>query len=418
MVLVLRDITQARRVAAEHQRVEQEQEQTLSLLKATLESTADGMLVVTHDRNTPIYNQKFLQMWGLPETLMQPGYANERLQVLADQTKDPESFTARVWELFRDRPEETALELLEFKDGRIFERYFQPLRNGNEIIGRVWSFRDIGERQRNEQALQQQAIAIKTSIDGIAILDANETYLYLNESHARIYGYGGPQELIGKNWQTLYDKAELLRFEQEIFPEFYRTGHWQGEAMGVRRDGRRFPQEVSLSATQNGGFVWVVRDISSRKQAEAALREAEERYRSIFENAVVGIYQTTPDGRYLSVNPTLARMHGYESPAEMMQTLTDIARQLYVCRDRREEFKQLLAENDTVTNFEAQVYRKDGSIIWVSENARTVRDRDSNVLYYEGSSIDITERKHTEHALRDGEERLRLALEAVCPNHK
>ncbi|MCL6432739.1 MAG: PAS domain S-box protein [Leptolyngbyaceae cyanobacterium HOT.MB2.61] len=412
VVLVLRDITQARRVAAEHQRVEQEQEQTLSLLKATLESTADGILVVTHDRNTPIYNQKFLQMWGLPETLMQPGYANERLQVLADQTKDPEGFTARVWELFRDRPEETALELLEFKDGRIFERYSQPLRKGNEIIGRVWSFRDIGERQRNEQALQQQAIAIKTSIDGIAILDANETYLYLNESHARIYGYGSPQELIGKNWQTLYDEAELLRFEQEIFPEFYRTGHWQGEAMGVRRDGRRFPQEVSLSATQNGGFVWVVRDISSRKQAEAALREAEERYRSIFENAVVGIYQTAPDGRYLSVNPTLARMHGYESPAEMVQALTDIAQQLYVNRDRWEEFKQLLTENETITDFEAQVYRKDGSIIWVSENARTVRDRDGNVLYYEGSSIDITERKQAEQSLRNSEERLRLALEA------
>lgn len=412
VVLILRNVTQLRQVTAEQQRVEQEQQKVLSLLRATLESTADGVLVVTRDRNTPLYNQKFLQMWGVSEDLMQPGRADERLRALGEQTKDPAGFMTRVWELFRDRLEETALEMLEFKDGRIFERYSQPLRNGDQIIGRVWNFRDVAEQRRNEQALQQQATAIKASIDGIAILDANQTYVYLNESHARIYGYDSTQELIGKNWRLFYDEAEISRFEQEIFPTFLTSGHWQGEAIGVRRDGSRFPQEVSLSATKSGGLVCIVRDISSRKQAEVALKQAEERYRSIFENAVVGIYQTTPNGHYLGVNPTLAQMHGYESPEEMMTALTDIAHQMYVNPESREDFKQLLTENDTVTEFEAQVYRKDGSIIWVSENARTVRDAVGNILYYEGTSIDISERKQAEQALRDSEERLRLALEA------
>jgi len=131
-----------------------------------------------------------------------------------------------------------------------------------------------------------------------------------------------------------------------------------------------------------------------------AARLAEEKYRSIFENATEGIFQTTPDGSHISANPTLARIYGYSSPNEMMHALTDIERQVYVKSSRRQEFLELINKHDAVSKFESQIYRQDGSVIWISENARTVRDASGNLLYYEGSIEDITERKQAEEHIR------------------
>ncbi|MEG3924124.1 MULTISPECIES: response regulator [unclassified Microcoleus] len=137
-----------------------------------------------------------------------------------------------------------------------------------------------------------------------------------------------------------------------------------------------------------------------RKRAEAALRQSETKYRSIFENAVEGIFQTTPDGRYLSGNRALAEIYGYESCAQMLAELTDINRQLYVDPNRRAEFMAQLRARHQVSKFESQIYRRDGSTIWISENARSICDENGSVLYYEGTVQDITDRKQAESALQ------------------
>lgn len=128
--------------------------------------------------------------------------------------------------------------------------------------------------------------------------------------------------------------------------------------------------------------------------------ETEEQYRSIFENAVEGIYQTTFDGRYLRVNPALAGIYGYSSPDDLTASLTNIAEQLYVDAGKREAFAALMARNDIVKSFEARVFRRDGSIIWISENARCVRDEQGEIRYYEGTVQDITQRKEHEEKIR------------------
>lgn len=133
----------------------------------------------------------------------------------------------------------------------------------------------------------------------------------------------------------------------------------------------------------------------------AARHESDGAFRSFFENAVEGIYRTTPEGRYLSVNPALARIYGFASPAALIEAFTDIGRQLYVDPQRREDFKRLMAESGIVQDFQAQVFRRDGSIIWITENARCVRDASGAVDHYEGTVQDITERKRIE-----GENRL------------
>ncbi len=149
------------------------------------------------------------------------------------------------------------------------------------------------------------------------------------------------------------------------------------------------------------------------KRVEEALRQAEQKYRSIFENAIEGIFQTTPDGRYIDCNPALARIYGYESAAQLLANLTDIRRQLYVEPHRRNEFIKRLHSCDGLSEFESQVYRKDGSIIWISENARAVRDEKGTLLYYEGFVTDITQRKLAEEALRQSEAQLRTKAEQL-----
>jgi PAS domain S-box-containing protein len=128
-----------------------------------------------------------------------------------------------------------------------------------------------------------------------------------------------------------------------------------------------------------------------------ALRRAEQKYRSIFEHCLEGIFQTTPEGKYISANPALARMYGYHSAEELITDLTDITRQLYVRAGRRAEFIQLVRENGQVLDFESQIFRRDRSVIWICESARVVRDEVSGeVLYYEGMVQDISRRKAAE----------------------
>jgi sigma-B regulation protein RsbU (phosphoserine phosphatase) len=144
-----------------------------------------------------------------------------------------------------------------------------------------------------------------------------------------------------------------------------------------------------------------------RTEARKATLLAREKYRSIFENSVSGIFQTSPEGRYLNVNPALARIYGYDSTEELMSCISDIAKLLYVDPNRRAEFIRLMHEAGVVKDFESRIYRKDGTVIWISENARAVRGPDGQIEYYEGMVDDITARKEAEEKLRFSETRFR-----------
>ncbi|MEY2557388.1 MAG: hypothetical protein QOE34_813, partial [Verrucomicrobiota bacterium] len=160
------------------------------------------------------------------------------------------------------------------------------------------------------------------------------------------------------------------------------------------------------------GVFFLNSGMGGRQRAEGALKEAEKKYRGIFENAVEGIFQNSPAGHFISANPAMARMLGFASPEELIRTRNDIERQGYAEPALRNKFKQMLEENGVVTGFEYEVYRKDGTRIWVAENSRIVRDAEGRPLYYEGSVQDITERKQSEEAQKKSEERYRSLFEA------
>jgi PAS domain S-box-containing protein len=148
--------------------------------------------------------------------------------------------------------------------------------------------------------------------------------------------------------------------------------------------------------------VGTVQDVTERRQAEEALRESEKKYRKIFETAPVGIFQNTPQGRFLSVNPEFARMAGYASPSEMIEQVSDIATQLYVRPAERDRYTELLQRNGQVKHYEIEFKRNDGSTFWASFNTKALRNPDGSIVY-DGFLTDVTERVRAEQALRNAE---------------
>jgi sigma-B regulation protein RsbU (phosphoserine phosphatase) len=164
---------------------------------------------------------------------------------------------------------------------------------------------------------------------------------------------------------------------------------------------------------------WLERSIRyaiERHRMDLTLLAAEAKYHSIFDHLIEGIFQTTPDGRYLMANAALARIYGYATPEELMQSLTDIGRRLYVVPGRRDEFIRLMQERDTIAGFESQIYRKDGSVIWISENCRAIRSAQGLLLYYEGTVEDITQRRQVEQDLRNSEALYHSLVETMPQN--
>src|ERR671910_279122 len=186
----------------------------------------------------------------------------------------------------------------------------------------------------------------------------------------------------------------------------------------------RIGEDAAVSAMKAGADDYLMKDNLARlnsaierelRDAEVRRerRQAEEKYRSIFENAVEGIFQTSVDGRFLTANPAMARMLGYESPEELLGSISNIRDQLYAEPGRREEFYQIALRDGVVSGFEIQMFRKDGDLVWVSANARAIYDDGGDISGYEGIVENITGRKRVEEALREirEAERRRIARE-------
>ena len=183
------------------------------------------------------------------------------------------------WDTYKER------RLQEIKQGNVAPVEMR-LRNGKTMQyrcialpdgGRMLTYFDITELKQIEEVLRRHLAAMEAAMDGMAILRPDAVYEYLNAAHLKIFGYDDPSELVGSSWKRLYTEQERQRLEQEAMPQLFRDGHWSGEAVGLKRDGSVFPQDVSLTVIQNGGLICVVRDISERHARDEALRQAMDR---------------------------------------------------------------------------------------------------------------------------------------------
>ncbi len=188
----------------------------------------------------------------------------------------------------------------------------------------------------------------------------------------------------------------------------YLLAPWSGVALGILMVALAVVFDIASLSLVLLGLVTALAYMFAE-----SLRRAENKYRSIFENAVEGIYQSTAEGRLVTVNPAMARMFGYDSPRQMISSVSDAGRSLYAAPGQREEVIRRLGEHDSVSGVEVLGRRRDGSELWISVNARAIRDASGQVVGLEGALEDITERKSAERKIKESEERFRLVTQAT-----
>jgi PAS domain S-box-containing protein len=281
------------------------------------------------------------------------------------------------------------------------------------------ALRGLGRQDRRIATVGAELRGLMETVpDGLLILGAHERVLLANEPAARLFGFQR-EELVGQAIGQLLPQGirELIAGAARLHPAADAAA---GDVVGQRKNGDECTLEARLRPVRTGrGHVYALflRDPTDRRRAEASfrqteesLRQAEAKFRSIFEHAAEGIFQATPKGRFITVNPALARMLGYSSPQELMDKVTDIKRQVFVDPGRRSEIRALSERSGVARGFELQAYRKDGTKVWLMGNQRVVHDAAGRVLYYEGNFEDITERKRTEEALRESQRAISTLL--------
>jgi diguanylate cyclase (GGDEF)-like protein/PAS domain S-box-containing protein len=282
----------------------------ISLLNATIESTADGILVVDGHGKIVSFNQKFIEMWRIPTQIEESRDDDQALSFVLEQLEDPEGFLRKVKELYAE-PEAESYDVLEFKDGRVFERYSQPQRIEGKSTGRVWSFRDITARRRTEEALLESERKYRNLVAnarvGVYKTNLNGEFIFANDALAKMLEFGSPEELMAESVVSVYKNPEDRNV---LIGELKKHGRVESfDVELVTRGGN--VRNVLLSATleRKTGISGMVIDVTGRRQAENALRESEEKYRSLVHSTEDSIYLVDRNYRYLFMNERhVARM--------------------------------------------------------------------------------------------------------------
>jgi PAS domain S-box-containing protein len=290
--------------------------QNEALLRNTLDSTADGILVVNEKGEVTHSNKRFTELWRIPEELMEKKNDEALLSYVLKQLRDPEAFLAKVRELYQSKAED--MDTLFFNDGRVFERFSAPLISEDKITGRVWSFRDITGHKQAEAALKKSEEELKSIFRAAPVgigVTLNRVTKVANERLCEMTGYR-LEELLNKPARMLYATDEEYDYVgREKYRQIASHGTGTVETRWVRKDGTII--HIILSSTPidpsdlSRGVTFTVLDITERKQAEEALRQSEERQKSILESVQAGILLIDAETHVIAdVNPAAAHMTG------------------------------------------------------------------------------------------------------------
>jgi diguanylate cyclase (GGDEF)-like protein/PAS domain S-box-containing protein len=291
-----------------------------------------------------------------------------------------------------------------------------PMRNSaGEVRAICTIVRDISAHHEAEKNRALLASVVESSGDLIHAVNLDGTIVSWNRGAERMTGYTS-EEILGKSATMIVPPGHEEYVRKNL--KTIRDGRTAGpiDVVLQRKDGSAFDVSLTLSPIRNAegavvGAAAIARDISERKKIEREIREAEKKYRDIFEGALEGMSQATLEGKFLSANPAAARMLGYDSAEELISMAADLAQDVWVNPADRAQYLRLLEEHVSVRGFECQLKRKDGRHIWVSLNDRMICGADGRLLYLEGFMEDITGRKQAEERLAAATEALRVSEE-------
>jgi diguanylate cyclase (GGDEF)-like protein/PAS domain S-box-containing protein len=363
-----------------------------SLQRAVIEATTDGILVVNNDGKVETYNQRFVDMWRIPAEYLNTHNDSGLLTHVARQLVDPEQFLQQVRELYA-HPERSSFDTLRFKDERVFERHSQPQRLDGQTVGRVWSFRDVSERERTQSALrhgkeQFEAILNATS-ESIFLVDRQGALLAINATAAHRMN-SEPGQLLG---QCVFDRFPpgVAAARRATLADVFATGRGQ-YTQDVRAE-RSFTLNYYPVVGADGATASVAvfaADITERQQAEQAALALAQRNQLLMQTATEGIHVLDSTGRLVEANGAFVRMLGYTA-----QELANahVAQWSAIGSDEelRHKIEALIQHGGA---FETVHRRKDGSLLEVEVHASGVCIEGQSYLY--AASRDISQRKRNE----------------------
>ncbi len=275
-------------------------------------------------------------------------------------------------------------------------------------------YTDITQRKQWVQKLRRRLDAMEAASDGIAILDSEEEYIYVNQAHAEIHGYDSPDAFLGETWELCYGEKELRRFKEEVMPMLSEAGNWRGEATGKRADGSHFPQEVTLTTLESGGLICVVRDITEQKEREQKLRKTRNFYEQILDQVPIDLAVLDPDARYEYVNS-----NGVSDPA-LREWIVGRTNEEY-CRERgldpdlgrrRDEAVREAARTKERVELEETLEGEDGPRHYYRVYSPIV-DLGDQVTSVAAFGFEISERKEMEERLRERRQKLESLYRAT-----
>jgi len=340
--------------------------------------------------------------------------------------KEQENTRALVKDALEGRSDYAVEHEIIRKDGTtlfVFEQGTVLFDKNNKPEGMFGTTQDITERKKTEtefiEAQKKFHAIFENTADGIYQSTVDGKFITANPAVARIFGYESPAQLISS--------VTDIAVQHYLNPEDRKL-----MADLVAKYGHLENYEVAL-LTKTGNVVWVsestrivrdeegnikcyegtLKDITERKIIEGALGSMQKKYQAIFDNTAVGIYQSSIDGKFIMVNPSMARIFGYDSPAELIRSITDIGSQVFADPEERKKMIELFSLYDNIEDFELQALSKNREIIWVKANIRVVRDEKGAISYFEGVLENITERKKAEEQLLNLSNRLQLAVRAT-----
>jgi len=255
-------------------------------------------------------------------------------------------------------------------------------------------------RQRDEETVRRQTLAMDSSADGMAILNEKGVHIYANEAFARMLGFAGAKNIVGQPWRIIHAFQEMDRLEPEIRRSLAQARRWSASILLRRPDSSKLPVELTITAMPDGGTACVCRDLSQRQQAEKAREEAETKYRMLVEhvNAITYIAEIGINGQWFYVSPQVESILGYTSD-EWLAISHNWASLIHA-----DDVKSVMAAEEASKNglpFQAEfrIKRKDGREVWLNDTAVVVQGSDAHPVM-EGIMVDITDRKHLETQLQ------------------
>ncbi len=395
-------------------RAEEKLHSQTAFLEAQANSTLDGILVVDPWGQRLMMNRRLGELFRIPDELLSEKDDGRMLQYVVTLIKDPDAFLARVNHLYK-HPDETSRDEIELKNGMTFDRYSAPVIDKTGVYyGRIWTFRDITQRRRNADALQQLSLAVEQSPVSVVITDPQGNISYVNRKFTEVTGYSA-EEVVGKTPRILNAGRSSPDLSRNLWTTITQGKEWRGEFCNRKKNGEIYWEAATITPITNpqGGithFLAVKEDVTERRRAEEALKASEKRFRLLFERNLAGVLRTSLDGRVLDCNQAAVRMFGYDSVEEVRGLPT--THFYYEASDREVILAKLNSER-SLSNHEMRFRRKDGDLLWAIASLAVVNDDATGGGVIEGTLVDITERKRAEKELRLTQSSLEDASDAI-----